>query len=100
MKDLHLEEKDDEYRRLRNKAIADDAAVLVMQGWDRESALQKAEAIAIEQDAAQLDATGAAETLSEAQSPTAPQDVQGKRQHAAIAAELFQILEHRPSSGS
>lgn len=86
--DLDLEQKGEEFNEARNRAICHDAAIFVTLGFDREVAIKKAEDIFQCQQEAEVDPTGALETLDEAQSPQMPKGC--KSQVTAIANELFE----------
>lgn len=84
---LDLANKNDEYEKLVRKNIAHDAAILILKGYTREEAIDKATDIAREQAIAVSDVTGVHGTLEEAQSPSA--SGMDEKQISAIQRELL-----------
>lgn len=85
--DLALQNAEDKFNEARAWAICHDAAILVIDGHSRDSAIRKATEIFDTQQQARNDPTGTIGTLAEAQSPNmhAGRDAQVK----AIAQELY-----------
>ena len=85
--DLALQDAEDEFNEARDLAICHDAAIFVIDGYSRDSAIKKATEIFGTQQEAGNDPTGTIGTLAEAQSPNMQA---GKgAQVKAIAQELY-----------
>lgn len=87
--DLDLLQKEQDYEEARNKAVCDNAAVLVRKGWSRDEALDKAKSIELAQQEGYNDPRGVLGLLAEAQSPDVPSEK--KHQLAAISKELYEL---------
>lgn len=70
--DVHLQEQEDKFQEARIRAICLDAAILVVNGGGRASAIDSATEIFDAQQDTDNDVTGAKGTLAEAQSPRMP----------------------------
>lgn len=86
--DLHLQDQEDEFQDARARAICHDAAIFVVNGYERSSAVDRATEIFEAQQEAENDVTGAKGTLAEAQSPNMPKGKEA--QVHAIAQELYE----------
>lgn len=85
---LAYDEQMDDFNEKRDKEICRMAAIFVINGYDRSSAIRKATEIFNLQQEAINDNTGVIETLDEAQPPQMPAGKE--RQVAAIAQELYE----------
>ena len=84
---LALQDAEDECDEARDWAICHDAAILVIDGHSRDSAIKKATEIFGTQREAENDPTGTIGTLAEAQSPEV---LAGRKaQVKAIAQDLY-----------
>lgn len=84
---LHLQDQEDKFKDARARAICHDAAILVVNGYERSFAVVRATEIFEAQQGAENDVTGARGTLAEAQSPEMPK---GKEvQVHAIEKDLY-----------
>lgn len=86
--DLHLQDQEDESQETGARAICHDAAIFVVNGYERPSAVERATKIFEAQQEAENDVTGAKGTLAEAQSPNMPKGKEA--QVHAIAQELYE----------
>ncbi|RRD41419.1 hypothetical protein EII18_09420 [Comamonadaceae bacterium OH3737_COT-264] len=73
--DLHLQDQEDEFQDARARAICHNAAIFVVNGYERSSAVDRATEIFEAQQEAENDVTGAKGTLAEAQSPNMPKNL-------------------------
>ncbi len=89
--DVHLEQQVGAIRDERAESIAIDAAILVLKGWSREEAVEKAASVLYHQNEADNDITGVKATLEEAQSPELDSSNTKKAQIQAIAGELLDM---------
>lgn len=89
-KDQHIQDQEDQHREANNASIAHDAAVLIQQGYSEREALAKAHEINQNQQAATVDPTGVAATLTESQSPDP--SAEKLAQTKTIAARLLTKL--------
>lgn len=86
--DLHLQDQEDEFQEARARAICHDAAIFIVNGNERSSAVDRATEIFEAQHEAGNDVAGVKGTLAEAQSPNMPK---GKdAQVRAIAQDLYE----------
>ena len=85
--DVDLQKKEDDFQNDRAKAICHYAAIFVVGGYERASAVKHATKVFETQQAAESDMTGATRTLPEAQLPQMPMGKEA--QVHAIAQELY-----------
>lgn len=86
--DVHLQDQEHKFQEARARAICHDAAIFVVNGYERSSAVDRATKIFEAQQEADNDVTGGRGTLAEAQSPNMPEGKEA--QVHAIAQELYE----------
>lgn len=87
-KEQFMLDQEERNQELVNQGICRDAAIMVVCGCDRHSAVKQATEISDNQQESISDVTGTIETLEESQSPAVPEGKE--KQVKKIAGELYQ----------